>query len=159
MKWSLGVHHRVSRSAACRREWVRAGAIFWLSWQLWRPARPSLDLRLRPVNFHFSCDDQSLRCQLSTELLICMPTSLNPVGWRMASAEVSTAAPAEVGGTDQVYFQDTYLFTCEATVVKASRTEDGQISIVTDRTVLHPQGGKLGIGLTPLTSPSQLCSA
>ena len=47
--------------------------------------------------------------------------------------------------TDHLYYADTALFTCEAKVLRQEELEaarDGrQISLILDRTVMHPQGG------------------
>lgn len=45
--------------------------------------------------------------------------------------------------TDHLYYEDTYDFSCEAKVllVKDVDLEQRTKMIVTDRTVLHPQGG------------------
>ena len=47
--------------------------------------------------------------------------------------------------TAHLYYDDTALFTCEASVLKQEELEgkDGtkQLCLILDRTVMHPQGG------------------
>ena len=56
------------------------------------------------------------------------------------------AALVENMATDHLYLQDTELYTCVAKVTSVYETDfsnDVCSVIVTDRTVMHPQGGKL----------------
>jgi hypothetical protein len=61
-----------------------------------------------------------------------------------APAPAPVAAPAGDGSslpaTEALYQTDTYLFTCEATVLAVEQGEKGWL-VVLDRTCFHPQGG------------------
>ena len=57
-----------------------------------------------------------------------------------AAAELDSSSSLQ---TEHLYYGDTYNFSCEAKVllIKDVDLEQGTKVIVTDRTVLHPQGG------------------
>ena len=63
---------------------------------------------------------------------------------------------AEVPGTVHLYYEDTSLFTCEAKILLQEELEakDGEkhISLILDRTVMHPQGG-MSMQYQPLPPP------